>query len=74
MWRCVSTGVLEASCTAAKILQATAVCGGTNLCGADKVCPTQCCMDGSYCERSSSFTWRCSPVSSFKGGLVNPRA
>jgi hypothetical protein len=72
MWRCTPSGVLEA-CAGNRTLAAGAPCGGVQLCGADVACPGRCCAAGSYCQRSSSYTWACTLVSAFKGGVVNLR-
>jgi hypothetical protein len=72
LWHCVASGVLEA-CAGNRTLAAGAPCGGVQLCGADAACPGRCCAAGSYCQRSSSYTWTCVLVGTFKGGVVNLR-
>ncbi len=72
MWRCAPSGLLEA-CAGNRTLAVGTPCGGVQLCGADAACPGRCCAVGSYCQRSSSYTWACALVSAFKGGVVNMR-
>jgi hypothetical protein len=70
MWRCAPTGVLESlggACTGPKVLALNTLCGGKNLCGVDQLCPGKCCEAGTYCLRSSRYTWSCALTAPFPG-------
>jgi hypothetical protein len=70
LWRCEPSGALD-SCTAGvRVLAPLSPCGGLNLCGQDAACSSRCCREGSFCRRSNAFTWSCTEIASFAGGLV----
>jgi hypothetical protein len=70
LWSCQPSGALN-TCAGPKALAVDVPCGGINLCGKDAACSSECCEEGSFCQRTSSFTWSCALLSAFKGGLLN---
>jgi hypothetical protein len=69
-WSCEQRTPLD-RCSGPRSLELSAPCGGLNLCGLDSACSGLCCREGSYCQRSSAFTWSCAPTARFAGGLVD---
>jgi hypothetical protein len=69
--QCRPSALLD-SCDGSAVVPVGTQCGGMTKCGRDGVCG-DCCVGGAYCLRYNQWSWVCSSMTEFRGGLLAAR-